>query len=221
MGALIIAKNLVKRFGKDKEILRGASLTVEEGELVAVYGHSGCGKTTLLNILGGLDRPSSGSLSIGEDELTTMSENELASFRLSRIGFVFQDYNLLGDLTVRENLDLPLNLSGRLNEGRVGHLLQVFGIDHISDEQANKISGGEAQRAAIARAMMNEPSILLADEPTGNLDESNAGKVMEMFRLARREFGATVVLATHDRNLTKAASRTMCLREGLLESYKE
>jgi putative ABC transport system ATP-binding protein len=214
MGALVVARDLVKRYNDKTEVLNGVSFSIETGDFVAVYGRSGCGKTTLLNILGGLDRPTSGVVEIDGDNIVDMDENELARLRLQKVGFVFQDYNLLNDLTVRENIELPLKFSRKTDGDRVGYLQETFGIGHISNDTANKISGGEAQRVAIARAMMNEPSIILADEPTGNLDDENAENVMEMFQLARREFGTTVVLATHDSQVAKHASRTMHLHEG-------
>ena len=214
MGALIVVSDLVKRYNDKTEVLNGVSFSIEAGDFVAVYGRSGCGKTTLLNILGGLDRPTSGLVEIDGDSTVDMDENELARLRLQKVGFVFQDYNLLNDLTVRENIELPLKFSGKANGDRVDYLQETFGIGHISNDTANKISGGEAQRVAIARAMMNEPSIILADEPTGNLDDENAENVIEMFQLARREFGTTIVLATHDSQVAKHASRTMHLHEG-------
>jgi putative ABC transport system ATP-binding protein len=214
MGALVVARDLVKRYNDKTEVLNGVSFSIETGDFVAVYGRSGCGKTTLLNILGGLDRPTSGVVEIDGDNIVDMDENELARLRLQKVGFVFQDYNLLNDLTVRENIELPLKFSGKTDGDRVGYLQETFGIGHISNDTANKISGGEAQRVAIARAMMNEPSVILADEPTGNLDDENAENVMEMFQLARREFGTTVVLATHDSQVAKHASRAMHLHEG-------
>ncbi len=214
MGALIVVGGLVKRFNDKTVVLNGVSFSIETGDFAAVYGRSGCGKTTLLNILGGLDRPTSGLVEIDGDNIVDMNENELARLRLQKVGFVFQDYNLLNDLTVRENIELPLKFSGKADGDRVDYLQETFGIDHVSNDTANKISGGEAQRAAIARAMTNEPSIILADEPTGNLDDENAENVMDMFQLARREFGTTIVLATHDTQATKHASRTMRLHEG-------
>ena len=221
MGALIVVSDLVKRYNDKTEVLNGVSFSIETGDFVAVYGRSGCGKTTLLNILGGLDRPTSGRVEIDGNSIANMDENELARLRLQKVGFVFQDYNLLNDLTVRENIELPLKFSGKADGDRVECLQETFGISHISNDTANKISGGEAQRTAIARAMMNEPSIILADEPTGNLDDENAENVIEMFQLARREFGTTIVLATHDSQVAKHASRTMHLHEGRMNDENQ
>jgi len=211
---VIRANQLVKRYGGRDAVLNGISLQVNEAEFQMVYGKSGCGKTTLLNILGGLDRPTSGEVVIDGQNIVGLNEDELARMRLDKIGFVFQDANLLMDLTVRENVRLPLKFSRRKDGGRVEDLLNKFDIHHIAEETANKISGGEAQRAAIARAMMNEPKIILADEPTGNLDIENTENVIEMFQLVRKDFGTTIVLATHDRDLAIHATSTVYLSEG-------
>ncbi len=206
--------DLVKKYDGRSAVLDGVSFSIGPGEFVTIYGRSGCGKTTLLNILGGLDRPTSGSVRIDGQDLTPMPEDALAKLRLDKIGFVFQDFNLLLDMTVRENVALPLRFSKKQDAGRVDSLLEKFDIKHIADEPANQISGGEAQRAAIARAMANEPKIILADEPTGNLDRENTENVMRMFGIARNEFGTTVVLATHDSDLSRHATSTITLDSG-------
>jgi ABC-type lipoprotein export system ATPase subunit len=211
VGHVIEVKDLVKMYNGRNPVLDGISFSVNEGEFVMIYGKSGCGKTTLLNILGGLDRPTSGSVVIDGESISALSEDRLAKMRLEKIGFVFQDFNLIMDLTVRENIALPLRLSGNKDGGRVKAILDKFDIQHIANETANKISGGEAQRAAIARAMMNEPKIILADEPTGNLDAENTANVIEMFRLVRNDFGTTIVLATHDKELASHATARIIL----------
>jgi len=211
VGHVIEVKDLVKMYNGRNPVLDGISFSVNEGEFVMIYGKSGCGKTTLLNILGGLDRPTSGSVVIDGESISALSEDRLAKMRLEKIGFVFQDFNLIMDLTVRENIALPLRLSGNKDGGRVKAILDKFDIQHIANETANKISGGEAQRAAIARAMMNEPKIILADEPTGNLDAENTANVIEMFRLVRNDFGTTIVLATHDKELASHATAKIIL----------
>jgi putative ABC transport system ATP-binding protein len=211
---IIETRRLVKRYDGRDPVLDGVSLSVDQGEFVMVYGKSGCGKTTLLNILGGLDRPTSGEILIDGSSIVGLSEDELARIRLEKIGFVFQDYNLLLDLTVRENVTLPLKFSRKKDGGRVDVLLEKFDIAHIARETANKISGGEAQRVAIARAMMNWPRLILADEPTGNLDNENTTRVMEMFGLVREEFETTIVVATHDRELARHATTRVFLANG-------
>ena len=211
---VISAKNLVRKFNGRTTVLDGVTFDITEKEFVVVQGKSGCGKTTLLNIIGGLDRPTSGDVLIDGESLAGLSEDGLARLRLDKIGFVFQDYNLLADLTVRENVALPLKFSRKKDTGRVDELLGKFDIKHLSDETANKISGGEAQRTAIARAMMNEPRIILADEPTGNLDSENAATVLNTFQFVRRDFGTTVVMATHDRELGRGSSKRIRLDDG-------
>jgi len=213
---IIEVRDLVKKYNGRKAILDDISFSVGKAEFIAVYGKSGCGKTTLLNILGGLDRPTSGSVLIDDVDIVGLSEDELAKLRLKKIGFVFQDFNLLMDLTVRENVALPLRFSKTKDDGRVDDLLARFDIKHIAKETANKISGGEAQRTAIARAMMNQPTIILADEPTGNLDLENTGNVMVILEGLRKDFGTTLILATHDQSLTSQATRKLLLDEGKL-----
>jgi ABC-type lipoprotein export system ATPase subunit len=211
---LIEVRDIVKKYDRRTAVLDGVSFSVNKGEFLIIHGKSGCGKTTLLNIIGGLDRPSSGFVVIDGENLGRLSEDQLARFRLENVGFVFQDFNLLADLTVRENVALPLRFSKRKDDGRVDYLLDKFDIRPIANETTNKISGGEAQRVAIARAMMNEPRIILADEPTGNLDTENTENVMGMIGLIRRDFGATIILATHDKELAYYATAKVFLEEG-------
>ncbi len=213
-GPLIRAKDVVKRYEDRQVVLDGITLSIESGAFVTIYGKSGCGKTTLLNLIGGLDRPTSGEIEIDGQSLGHMTEDELAATRLSKIGFVFQDYNLLRELTIRENIRLPMIISRKAEEQRVDELLRRFDIEDIAETTANRVSGGEAQRAAIARAMANSPMILLADEPTGNLDSDNTLNVLEMFQIARLEFHTTIVLATHDKELSKHSTRTIQLLDG-------
>ena len=211
---LIVVKDLVKRYDDRQTVLNGVSFSIEPGAFVTIYGKSGCGKTTLLNIIGGLDEPTSGEVEIDGRSLVNLKEDELARTRLNKIGFVFQDYNLLQELTIRENIMLPLLLARKRDEARADDLLRRFDIEAIAGTTANRVSGGEAQRAAIARAMANGPKIILADEPTGNLDSENTTNVIEMFQVARREFGTTVLLATHDENLAKHSTRSIRLIDG-------
>jgi putative ABC transport system ATP-binding protein len=209
---IIVVKDLVKAYGDKPPVLNGVSFSVRSGELVLVQGKSGCGKTTLLNILGGLDRPTSGDVIIDGESIVGLSEDRLASLRLEKIGFVFQDYNLLLDLSVRENVALPLRFSKRSDGELVDAMLEKFDIASIAEEKASRISGGEAQRVAIARAMMNRPVIILADEPTGNLDEDNTEKVMTILELVKNDFDTSIVLATHDQELAgRDVKRTLLL----------
>ncbi len=211
---VIEVKDLVKKYNGRTAVLDGITFSVRTGEFVMVYGKSGCGKTTLLNILGGLDRLTGGSVAIDGESIEGMSQDQLAKLRLKKIGFVFQDFNLLPDLTVRENIALPLQFSKVRDEGRVPEMIRKFDLSEVADETANKISGGEAQRTAIARAMMNSPKIILADEPTGNLDSENTENVMRMFRLVIQDYGTTIVLATHDKELARHSSTRIYLDGG-------
>jgi len=209
---MILVEKLVKRYNDAKApVINGFGLRVEKGEMVILMGRSGCGKTTLLNLIAGLDRPTSGRILVDGTSLTEMSEDELARFRLLNIGFVFQDYNLISELTVLENVTLPLKLAGEKEFSRAHKLLDIFDITALADEKANTVSGGEAQRAAIARAIANKPKVLLADEPTGNLDADNERNVMDHFKKIQKLFDTTIVIATHNSALRSYGSRTVML----------
>lgn len=209
---MISVEDLVKTYDREKTpVIERVSLRINKGEMVILMGRSGCGKTTLLNLIAGLDRPTSGKISVNGTDLTVMSEDELARFRLLNIGFVFQDYNLISDLTVLENVVLPLKLAGKRNFDRANKLLEIFDITKLAGEKANTVSGGEAQRAAIARAIANEPKVLLADEPTGNLDAENETNVMNHFKNIQDIFDTTIIVATHNSGLRRFGNRTMVL----------
>ena len=208
--SMILAQSLTKRFNNDRSpVINELNLRVQKGEMIILIGRSGCGKTTLLNLIAGLDRPTFGKVFINRTRIDQMSEDQLARFRLLNVGFVFQDYNLISDLTIFENVALPLKLAGEKDMERAKKLLKVFDIVELADEKANTVSGGEAQRAAIARAMANKPKVLLADEPTGNLDEENEINVMKYFRKVQIKFNTTIIVATHNKTLTEFGSRTL------------
>jgi len=208
--SMILAQSLTKRFNNDRSpVINELNLRVQKGEMIVLLGRSGCGKTTLLNLIAGLDRPNFGKVFINGTRIDQMSEDRLAKFRLLNVGFVFQDYNLISDLTIFENVALPLKLAGEKDMERAKKLLKVFDIEELVDEKANTVSGGEAQRAAIARAMANKPKVLLADEPTGNLDEENEINVMRYFRKVQAKFDTTIIVATHNKALTEFGSRTL------------
>lgn len=207
---MIIVENLKKSYDSNKKpVLDRINLSVEKGEMIILLGRSGCGKTTLLNMIAGLDRPTSGKIIINGTRIDELSEDQLARFRLNNVGFVFQDYNLISDLTIMENVSLPIKLSGKKNLKKARELLKIFDISGLSQQKANTVSGGEAQRAAIARAMANNPEVLLADEPTGNLDKENEVIVMDYFNKIKEDFNTTIIIATHNVELATFSNRAI------------
>ncbi len=214
--AVIEARELTKSYHRGREEVRaldGASFQVSRGEWLAVTGPSGAGKTTLLNLIGCMDVPTSGSLRIGGTETAHLSERALTKLRRERIGFVFQHFGLLPTLTVRENVALPALFAGRRMEKRAAELLRKVGLESRRDHRPRELSGGEMQRVAVARALINSPEILLADEPTGNLDTATGEAVVDLFRHLHRE-GLTIVVVTHNERLAAAAGRRIVLRDG-------
>ncbi|MGD0578298.1 MAG: ABC transporter ATP-binding protein [Bryobacteraceae bacterium] len=201
------------------DILRGIDLQVRRGEYVAVMGASGCGKSTLLGLLAGLDGPSTGSIRVDGEEISGLDENRLAELRGRKIGFVFQSYQLIPTLTAEENVLLPAELAGELGPAafeRARHLLDTVGLSARRDHYPVQLSGGEQQRVALARAFMRRPPLLLADEPTGNLDSQSGQQVLELLLSLNRQEGATLVLVTHDPELAGHASRILTMKDGLI-----
>lgn len=198
--------------------LRATTLSIEEGEYVALIGPSGSGKSTLMNTLGCLDRPTDGSYLLAGEEIATMSRNERARIRNRRIGFVFQNFNLLARTPAVENVELPLlyskDIKSRQRRERAVSLLDQVGLGDRLDHHTGQLSGGQQQRVAIARALVNEPSILMGDEPTGNLDTKTSREVIDLFRRLNEEKGLTVILVTHDQDVARNAKRTIVLRDG-------
>ena len=198
--------------------LQSVSLDIDRGEYVALMGPSGSGKTTLMNTLGCLDRPSDGSYLLEGEEVVDMSGDERARLRNRKIGFVFQNFNLLSRTTAMENVELPLLYCGRFRASqrreRAQQLLKKMGLESRVDHHPSQLSGGQQQRVAIARAMANEPPILLADEPTGNIDSRTSREVMDLFRRLNQEDGITIILVTHDQEVARHARRTVVLRDG-------
>ncbi len=200
--------------GEDVRAVRGVSLRIERGEFVAIMGPSGSGKTTLMNIIGLLDEPSAGEYRLEDEIVSHIGKRRQAEIRNSRIGFVFQQFNLLPRATVTENVLLPtIYGSGNGYRDRAQDLLTMVGLGGFGHHRSNQLSGGEMQRVAIARALIMQPSIILADEPTGNLDSKRSAEIMELFRRINRD-GATVVLITHERELAGYADRVVTLRDG-------
>ncbi|WP_457750656.1 ABC transporter ATP-binding protein [Thermococcus sp.] len=199
--------------------LRGADLEVRRGEFVAIIGPSGSGKTTLLNILGLLDTPDSGELYVDGESVIGLDDDELSEIRLWKIGFVFQHYNLIPILTALENVEVPMILAGvppKKRIKRARRLLQMVGIPHMAEHKPTEMSGGQQQRVAIARALANDPSIILADEPTGNLDTKSSEEIVNLMGTLNQEKGTTFVVVTHDLDVAKKADRILRIRDGRL-----
>ncbi len=223
ISTLISAENVCKQYGTGTSAvsaLQGISFQVLRGERVALLGKSGSGKSTLMNLIGGLDVPTSGTLTIAERRLDQLSRPQLADFRLACIGFVFQSFHLIANKTVRENVELPLMLAGIATTNRrkqAESMLESVGLQHRLQHHPAELSGGERQRVAIARALINRPAILLADEPTGNLDTANASSVMELILEQVRTLGTTLLLVTHDPELAaRTTDRAVHLQDGAI-----
>jgi putative ABC transport system ATP-binding protein len=199
--------------------LRGVFFDVPEGDYVAIMGPSGSGKSTLLNMLGCLDKPSSGQLLLGDDDVAKMSDDQLAEVRSKRIGFVFQSYNLIQQLTVVENIQVPLFYQGRLGakeQARCIELAKMVGLDGRLSHRPNQLSGGQQQRVAIARSLVNDPYFILADEPTGNLDSRTTEEILQLFHRLNDE-GRTIILVTHEDEVSKRAKRVVRLKDGVVQ----
>ncbi|MCC7416884.1 MAG: ABC transporter ATP-binding protein [Acidobacteria bacterium] len=226
--ALIEVKNLVKTYqlGANNVVhaLRGISLSIETGEFVTVVGPSGSGKSTLMHILGCLDQPTSGQYLLNNKDVSRLSDDELSAIRNQQLGFVFQGFNLLARTTALENVELPLlyNSNGAVSAAerrkRAKTALEAVGLSDRADHHPNQLSGGQQQRVAIARALLNNPSILLADEPTGNLDSRTSIEVMDIFQALKDERGITIVLITHEQQVAEYGSRIIAFKDGHIVS---
>ncbi len=207
--------------GKERvEVLHELDLDIPNGDFVAIMGPSGSGKTTLLNLLGGLDRPSSGSVKVGDAELSSMSNNQLSNWRSTHVGFVFQFYNLLPVLTAQKNVELPLlltNFNGKERAARAAIALDIVGLADRARHLPRELSGGQEQRVAIARAIVSDPNLLLCDEPTGDLDRETAEEILKLLQILNSEHGKTIVMVTHDAQAANYAKRTLYVDKGQLE----
>lgn len=223
LNPLISVNNVVRRFSEgeaEHRVLAGASFDVQAGQCIALLGQSGSGKSTLLNLLGGIDRPDGGELWVAGRNLAELGEPELTLFRRKTIGYVYQFFNLIPTLTVCENVELPLELLGiapRLRKQRVDQWLQRVELAGRGHAFPDQLSGGEQQRVAIARALVHEPEIVLADEPTGNLDAETGHRVLDRLTSLSRDLGRTLIIVTHSREVVRVADRVLELRDGLVQ----
>lgn len=215
---ILKVENLVKTYGEGDNIVNAVdniSLSVNKGEFVAIVGASGSGKSTLLHLLGGVDRPTSGKIYIDGNEINNMNNDKLAIFRRRQIGIVYQFYNLIPILTVEENISLPCDLDGnRPDKERMDLILKSFGLFERKNHLPNELLGGQQQRTSIARALINNPAILLADEPTGNLDSKSTEEIMSILKMSNRDFNQTIIMITHNLEIAKEADRIITIQDG-------
>ena len=205
------------------EVLKDITLSIPKAKFIVICGPSGSGKTTLLNIIGGIDKPTSGKIFVAGQDLAVQDEDFLSDFRCNNVGFVFQSYNLVSTLTVAENVAFPMEWTRKPEqeiEKRVTELLETLGLQHRANHFPAQLSGGEQQRVAFARALANDPQLILADEPTGNLDAKNAQKITQVLQLLK-EKGKTVIVSTHDQQIRELADQVLCLEDGKLASKNE
>ncbi len=215
---ILEVRHLTKVYGEGDNAARAlddVSFTVAEGELLAIVGSSGSGKSTLLHLIGGVDRPTSGTVLLNGEDIYTRTDEQLAIFRRREVGLIYQFYNLIPVLNVIENITLPVALDGRnVNEERLGKLILSLGLEGREHHLPNQLSGGQQQRVAIGRALMNAPALVLADEPTGNLDSRNSREIMALLQASNREMGQTLIVITHDEDIALAADRIISIEDG-------
>ena len=218
---MIVAKNIHKYFG-EVEVLKGVNLHIKKGEIVAIVGPSGAGKTTLLQILGTLDKPNKSDnyeLFLNDSSLHNLTDKQVSAFRNKHIGFIFQFHQLLPEFTALENVCIPAYIGGKSKtetEKRAKELLEFLGVSHRTNHKPSELSGGEQQRVAVARALINNPSVIFADEPSGNLDSASAKNLHELFFKLRNEFNQTFVLVTHNEELAEMADRKLVMKDGII-----
>lgn len=217
---ILRTEHLCKTYGKNEnavEAVKDAKLCVEKGEFVAVVGSSGSGKSTLMHMLGGVDRPTSGKVFVENEDIYAMNDDRLAVFRRRQVGLIYQFYNLIPVLNVEENITLPCELDGKsIDKELLEELMGILGLAKVRKHLPNELSGGQQQRVAIGRALITRPAILLADEPTGNLDTRNGNEIMELLKASNRKYKQTVLMITHNLELAKQADRILLLEDGVL-----
>ena len=215
---ILKVENLSKTYGKGENQVKAVdniSFSVEKGEFVAIIGASGSGKSTLLHLIGGVDRPTSGKVYIDGKDIYTLDDDKLAIFRRRQVGVIYQFYNLIPVLNVCENMTLPTKLDGRkVNETKLNDLLKTLGLEKRRENLPNQLSGGQQQRVSIGRAMMNEPALMLADEPTGNLDSKASEEIISLLRLSNKKYNQTVIIITHDEKIALEADRIITIDDG-------
>ena len=216
--SILSTKNLVKQYGKEPNVvnaLNGVNISIDQGEFVAIIGSSGSGKSTLLNMLGGLDRPTSGSVRVDKFELGKLNDEDLTVFRRQRIGFIFQNYNLVPVLNVYENITMPIRLDGKKPDRKfLQEVISLLGLEKKIYNMPNTLSGGQQQRVAIARALAGKPAIVLADEPTGNLDSRTSDEVIELLKVTSKKYDQTIVMITHNPEIAAQADRCIRIEDG-------
>ena len=219
---ILKVENLTKTYGKGTTLVKAlddVSFTVEKGEFVAIVGSSGSGKSTLLHIIGGVDRPTKGKIFVDGEDVFKLNETNLAIFRRRQVGLIYQFYNLIPILNVKENITLPILLDGKkVDEKYLDELVDTLGLSRRVEHLPNELSGGEQQRVSIGRALMNRPSILLADEPTGNLDSKNSKEIVELLKLSNKKYKQTIIMITHDQGLALNADRIITIKDGKIVS---
>ena len=223
MDTILKTKNLCKYYGNGEnevKALQDVNIEIERGEFVAVVGKSGSGKSTLLHMLGGLDHPTDGKVYIGKKNIFSYKEDELAVFRRRKIGFIFQSFNLISSLNVWENIIFPISLDGKkIDEAFLKDIIQTLGLEKKLHNLPNTLSGGQQQRVAIASAIASKPEILLADEPTGNLDSKTSAEVMGMLKMSVEKYGQTLVMITHDEDIAQIADRILVIEDGKVAEF--
>ena len=219
---ILKVEHLCKRYGKGETLVKAlddVSFTVEKGDFVAIVGASGSGKSTLLHLLGGVDRPTSGKIYVGGEDIYSLNEDRLAIFRRREVGLIYQFYNLIPTLNVTENITLPILLDGKVpDEKYLNELVDILGLKNRVGHLPNQLSGGQQQRVSIGRALMNRPCLLLADEPTGNLDSKASKDIVDLLKLSNQKYNQTIIMITHDYNIAMSANRIITIDDGKIVS---